>query len=206
MEKNDVTPGSSQDLREEEQTQEDAELSNGTDNEQPIPGSQTPEANHLAALQEERKKRKELSQKVAELEAKLTNQVPGSSEDVYSDEGRLLKGEISQLSTELKTLKEEREIARVESQFPQLAGKADELREFATSYPGVALESVAKLYLSEHGLLTAPKKGLEKPTGGSRTPTASGMTAEDVAKLRNTNYKKYTELVMSGKLRPEDIK
>jgi hypothetical protein len=50
----------------------------------------------------------------------------------------------------------------------------------------------------EKGLLEPVRKGLEKPTGGDRTPLSSGMSTEEVKSLRETDYKKYREMLKKG--------
>lgn len=170
---------------------------------QPEPkGSKTPESNLYAALEEERRLRKEAEQRAKELEQTQP------SDEVYSDEGKILKKEIGGLKAELESLREEREVEKVKSQFPALKDKSTEFDEFRKDYPRHKLENVAKLFMAEQGLLEdiQPRKGLEKPTAGPKNAIPSGFSVEDVANLRRTNFKKYTELLMSGKLNPDDIK
>ena len=168
-------------------------------------GSKTPEANLYAALEEERRLRKEAEQKARELETKVT--VEPETEEIFSDEGKVLQSKIGKLESELLRLQEERELERTMSSFPAIKDKLNEFEEYRKEYPRHKLENVAKLFLSENGLLDEPvRKGLERPVAGPKTPPSNSMTSEEVAHLRKTNYKRYTELITSGKLRPEDIK
>ena len=63
------------------------------------------------------------------------------------------------------------------------------------------MENVVKLFLSENGLIESPRRGLEKPTGGDRTPPLMGMTSEEVKTLRETNYRKYEDMLMKGQIK-----
>src|SRR3990167_11283661 len=77
---------------------------------QPVPGSKTDPELLLKSLQEEREKRKLAEERAKALEE---NQASALPEDDYSDEGRVLKKEISSLSQEVKNLKEERELEKI---------------------------------------------------------------------------------------------
>lgn len=134
-----------------------------------------------------------------QLETLQTN-VP-SNDDIYSEEGQALKKQIEEQNATITALKEEREIEKVVSQFPILKDKQAEFDEFRKEYPRHKLENVAKLFLAENDLLETKRKGLEKPSGGSHTPPSSGkMSADDVKRLRETNYKKYMEMLQNGQI------
>ena len=157
------------------------------------PGSKTPETNLLAALHEERRLRKEAEDKLQ------TFNTTTPSEEVYSDEGKVLLDRIAQLEARDKAREDAFELDRLFNQYPLLREKAQEFAQYRESeHPRAKLESVAKLYLNEQGLLDSPRKGLEKPTGGQRGPSDPGMTPEDVKVLRETNYKKYKDMLMKG--------
>src|SRR3990167_2745153 len=159
----------------------------------PVPGSQTPSENLLAALKEERVKRKELEDKLQ------TFNTTTPSEEVYSDEGKVLLDRIAALEARDKAREEQLELERIYSQFPLLREKANEFKEYReTEHPRAKIESVAKLYLNEQGLLDNPRKGLEKPTGGPRTPMTSEPTVEEVKALRENNPAKYRDMLKKG--------
>ena len=161
----------------------------------PTPGSQTPEANLLAALKEERARRKEL-------EEQLNNNATNPAEDeIFSDEGKALKKQLDDLQLKFNQQEDEKELQKVHSQFPDVKELSAEFDEFRKDYPRHKLENVAKLFRAEKGLLEPVRKGLEQPTGGTRTPMTSGMTADDVKTLRETNFKKYQEMLMNGQLK-----
>ena len=60
------------------------------------------------------------------------------------------------------------------------------------------LMTAAKVFVNEKGLNTPTRPGAERPSGGDRTPPASGMSPDDVKNLRETDYKKYREMVKKG--------
>ena len=160
-------------------------------------GSKTESELLLKSLKEEREKRREDAEKIKLLEEELLKS--STSENViFSDEGEYLKKQISSLSDKIRSIESDKDFQGITNQFPILKEKLDEFKTFQLDYPSVKLEQVAKLFLSENGLFNKPRKGLEKPTGGSKAPFTTGMTADDIKTLRETNYKKYTEMLMKG--------
>lgn len=160
------------------------------------PGEKTDPALLLKSLQEERQKRKELEQALEQ--ATLTNKVLPDDE-VMSDEGRALKSEISSLTAKIAQIEEEKELDKLYAQYPLLKEKANEFNEYRKAeHPRAKIGSVAKLYLAEQGLLEVPRKGLEKQTGGDRTPVSSEIKPEDLKNLRVNNPKKYQEMLTKG--------
>jgi hypothetical protein len=168
------------------------------------PGSKTDSELLLKSLQEERDKRKNSEEKIKNLEEELDNLKSSilPDTDVYSEEGKALQAKISSVEAKLVSMEEERNLERIFSIYPILKENADDFNEYRKAeYPKTKIESVAKIYLAEKGLLeTDQRKGLEKTTGGTRGPAPVGMTIEDVENLRKTNYKKYKQLLMEGKL------
>lgn len=157
----------------------------------PTPGSQTPESNLLAALKEERAKRKEL-------EDKLNNQTT-TPDEIYSDEGRALKNHITSLEAKIEAIEEEKNLERLYNQYPLLREKASEFNEYReANHPRAKLESVVKLFLVENGLLEPVRRGLESPTGGPRVPVSDKMTQEDIKNLRETDFRKYSDMLKKG--------
>ena|SRR3990167_9611912 len=166
-------------------------------------GDKTDSALLLESLQVEREKRR-----VLEEEVRLLKETPlDVSDEAVSDEGRALQAKINSLEAKFGQLEEDKQIASIQTQYPAIKDKMDEFNEFKQDYPRHKLESIAKLFLVEKGLLesTIVRKGLETATGGERTPAPTGMSAKDVKELRTTDFRKYQEMLMSGKLRPEDI-
>lgn len=160
-------------------------------------GTKTPPENLYNALQEERKLRKEQSEEIKELRTQLETLTSASSGDPDEDAAR----KIGALEKKLETLEDERRLDRVVAQYPALADKRAEFEEFSKEYPKHKADVVAKLFLAENDLLEskAPRKGLEKKTGGTQAAAQTGLTLEDVDELRKTNYKKYLEDLSAGK-------
>lgn len=112
-------------------------------------------------------------------------------------------GEIGRLQEQVSVLTANAQKSEVLEMFPQLKEaqvwndfevfRADEINK------GLPFKTAAKAFLTEKGLTAPTRPGLEGPTGGDRTPPPTGtMTAEDAAKLRTTDYKKYRELLKAG--------
>lgn len=165
----------------------------------PPVGSQTPSENLYAALAEERRMRQ-----VAEDKLKSLSTTDLSEPEVVSDEAKLLKGHIDSLSAKISQMEEDKELESLFVRYPVLKENADKFKDFRlTEHPRAKIESAAKIYLAENGLLEGRRVGLENPTGGTRAPVTTGMTADDVANLRKNNWKKYQELLSKGLIKME---
>lgn len=165
----------------------------------PQAGDKTPPNLLLKSLQEERAK-------AARLEAELNSfkSQPPASEEIFSDEGKTLQGYIGKLKSEVSTLTSEMAKRDLLAANPILKDKWSDFEAFHTDpeNAGMSLKTAAKAFIVEHGLNEEPKprKGLEKPTGGTRSAPASGMTSDDVRILRQTNFRKYTEMLRKGQI------
>lgn len=129
----------------------------------------------------------------ADLQAQLdTYIVPSDPEDQRIDK----------LASELSDVKAKLSKSEVLEAHPRLKEMWSELEQFRNEPDnlGMNLKTAAKAFLIEKGLLEPMRKGLEKPTGGSPAPVSSGMSAEDVSNLRQTNYKKYREMIKKGQI------
>lgn len=152
------------------------------------------------ALEEERRMRKE-----AEEEAeRLKNLAPSENSDVFSDEGRALKGEISVLNQKLSDIERKEARREVENEFPVIKDKKDEFNEFLEDEENkrLSIKKAAKLFLAEKGLLnpeTPERKGLETPTSGGKKPEP-GLSDEEKENIRKTDYRKYEQLIREGKI------
>jgi len=166
----------------------------------PPVGAQTPQENLYAALAEERQRRKEA-------EAKLNNIATEdpSEPDVISDEAKILKGHIDTLSAKISQMEEDKSIEKLCVEYPLLKENLDKFNDFRLAeHPRAKIESVAKIYLAENGLLESRRVGLENPTGGGRAPVSKGMTSDDIANLRKNNWKKYQDLLSKGLLKMDE--
>ena len=164
---------------------------------QPQAGDKTPSHLLLKSLQEERQKVKELEETINQLKSSPT------SEDVFSDEGKVLDSKIKTLENELSTLRTESSRKDVLITYPVLKDKWSEFEEFRNNpeNKGMNMRTAAKSFLVENGFFEPTRQGLEKPTGGAGTPSPTSMTADDVKTLRETNWRKYQELVKSGQIK-----
>lgn len=121
------------------------------------------------------------------------NNVPSDPED----------DKVGKLQAQVDDLQKKQAVSEVIEKYPILKDKLEDLEAFRElpENKGMNLKTAAKAFVVEKGLLEPQRQGLERPTGGPRTPVASGMTADDVANLRNTNFKKYLEMVRNGEIK-----
>lgn len=164
-------------------------------------GTKTPEPNLYAALAEERRMRKELDEKMGQLEQELNTLKSTTPQgEAFSDEGKLLEGKISTLNQTIARLEEERTIEKLLVAYPVLKEAMQDFNEYRKDYPRHKMENVARLFLSEKGLLeTTQRVGLETPSG-SKTPVSTKMTQDDVKRLRETQPKRYAEMLRAGNI------
>jgi small-conductance mechanosensitive channel len=156
----------------------------------------------LKSLQDERDENRILKKKLSELEEKLnSNSSSDVSDDVFSDEGKLLKREIDSLKSKILEGEEREALSVIMSTYPALKDVETEFDEYRKKYPLVELDSIAKLFLNENGMLNQKRKGLLRPTGGDKTPVPSGMTTQEVETLRKNNGKKYREMLKKGQIK-----
>ena len=167
---------------------------------QPEPkGVKTPPENLYAALEEERRKRKEAEDKLYSISSE-----PNTTE-AFSDEGKLLENKIKSLESTVNALQEDKLLSNVHAQYPELKGMSAEFDAFRADYPRTKIENAAKLFLMEKGVLNTPRKGLEKQSSGGQAPASDRLTAEEVSDLRKNNHRKYAELLMSGKIKLDEL-
>lgn len=152
----------------------------------------------LKSLKEEKEKRRRLEE---ELETLKSSALP--DEEVVSDEGRILAGKIKTLESALAEFKTDSDKKDVLIIYPILKGQWNELEEYRAlpENKGMNLRTAAKAYLIESGQLDAPRKGLEKPTGGPKTPPTPDMDAEAIDELRKNNPKKYYSMLKKGQIK-----
>lgn len=142
---------------------------------------------------------KKANERTAELERELAalqdNPVPS---DIDANKITKLEGDIA----DLKAVDTKRQV--IES-FPQLKDLWTDLESFREDpeNAGMSLKTAAKAFLTEKGLLgdSKPRAGFEPPTGGDRQPQSQGMTVAEAENLRKNDYKKYREMLKSGKLK-----
>lgn len=172
----------------------------------PAPGSQTPPENLLGALHEERRLRKEAEERAerAEADAAALKEAgtPSVPDNGFSDEGKaIIEQHVKPLAETITSLQEQLVLKDLVVAYPALKDKLTDFEDFRKDYPRHKLENVAKLFLSERGLLVPTTRiGLETTTGGDRTPAPAGMSLADVKNLRETNYNEYKRRLLDGTL------
>lgn len=87
--------------------------------------------------------------------------------------------------------------------YPQLAESEEEFKKEAYKHPkSISLDVIAKSYLFDKKVPetteTPARPGLESPTGGPKTPLSTGMTLEDITRLRKEEPQKYSDMVRKG--------
>ena len=147
----------------------------------------------LASLQKEREQRRISEARVLELEDVIASSVSSGTEGE----------DIAALKVELAEIKRKQQRSEVLETYPELKDKWADFEEFRSDpeNKGMAMRTAAKAFVVEKGLSGSPRPGLEKPTGGQRVPLTSGISVEDVKTLRETNYKKYLELLKKGQIK-----
>lgn len=158
-----------------------------------LSGDKTPPNKLLESLQEEREKRRELEERISVLES-------SNNLEAFSDEGKALERQIKEQDSKIETLLQDNAKKDVLLRYPDLKDKWQEVEEYrqAPENKGMNLNTAVKAYMVENGLLEPQRKGLEKTTGGERTAPSQKMTAEDVKNLRETDFKKYQDLLEKG--------
>lgn len=142
------------------------------------------------------KEKKELQDRLAQMEALQTE---------YVDPDDAVMQKLHELDSKLSSIELDKKLSTLETTYPVLKDKQSEFEAFREDpeNAGMKLETAAKAFLVENDLVEgAPKrKGLEKAGGGQRVPPSNGKhSAEDVKRLRETNYKEYMKLIKSGTL------
>lgn len=140
----------------------------------------------------------------------INNPAPVVNDEYLSDEGRMLGEKIKKLEDIVLENKRKEEERTVLEKYPQLKDKQDEFNEYLESpeNSGISFDRLAKIFVLEKGLVeTQPKrKGLEKPTGGSSPKNqSSGMSADDLKRLRENEPRKYEKLIREGRIDLDNI-
>lgn len=166
------------------------------------------------ALQDERIARKKLQRELQKKEDRLAELESSAahsefdSDTEYSEEGKVLKREISELHKKLSRVEEQRQLDSLMQQYPVLKDHSEEFDEFKEDYVGIDTAKVARLFLAERGYLhsAAPKReGLERATGPGDTPAVSKVSRDDIKRLREEQPRKYIQMIREGAIDPENI-
>lgn len=167
------------------------------------PGDKTDSALLLDALHVEREKRRMAEEKARLLQQQLTD--PTLPDDIMSDEGKILFRKLETQTSELADVKSQLAKKDLLLAHPEMADKWQEFEDFRQlpDNHGMNMNTAAKAFRIEKLLETGlpPRKGLEQPTGGDKTPPTTGMTADDVRTLRETNFKLYQKKLLAGEIK-----
>lgn len=173
---------------------------------EPKPGEKTDPALLLKSLQEEREEKKRERDARIAAETKLAQLEAAQNPVVFSDEGKAILQVIEPVKAEVEKIRSDAELSVLYANNPVLVDKKVEFDEYRSDpqNKGMSLATAARAFIVEKYLTTPPpaRKGLEGPSGGGRVPPATdGMTAQEADNLRTTNYREYSRLVRTGKLK-----
>lgn len=181
---------------------------------EPKAGDKTPPNELLGSLQEERDRRRKSEAREKELEEQLTilqNSSTSTDDEVFSDEGKALNQKFNErtkfLEDQLAEIKDEnakKDLLITNPEIKEHLAEFEEYREDPEN-KGMNMNTAAKAFMVDKGLLKTKRTGLEKPTGSTREPSTVGkMTAADAKSLRETNFKKYQEMVINDQIQIVD--
>lgn len=171
-----------------------------------LAGDKTPPNELLGNLQKERERRRESEARQLELEEKIKQleESSTSSEDVYYSDGeKALKSEITGLKSDLAKINRDAAESKLKLSNPTISEHWNEFVEYQTDpdNKGMNLNTAAKAFLADKGLVSVARKGLEKSTGGEGKPASVGkISGADAELLRKTNYKKYLEMIRNDQI------
>jgi hypothetical protein len=164
----------------------------------------------LSALEEERTWRKDWEKKYKDLESTInSHEKPDPVEILVGDEA--LRNEVKILNQRIASFENKDTRKTLEVTYPQLVDKRTEFDEFLgkEENKGLPISRAATLFLAENGLLgTTPIKrdGLEQPVGGGHIPPVTGLDKDEIKRIRETQPRKYIQMIREGKINPDDIK
>jgi len=141
----------------------------------------------------ERAKKAEQEKRELEERLALLESTPSYIDD---EESRKLRSEIAEIKGKFAK-------SEVIENYPVLKDCWKDFESFheLDENKGMNIKTAAKAFLTEKGLLDPVRKGLEKPTGGDRAPISSAMSSDEVKKLRETDYRKYLEMLKKGQIK-----
>ncbi len=139
---------------------------------------------------------KKSNERIDDLEAEIAVLKSGSGE--YKDE------RVGDLQAEIAEIKAKQQKVEVQEAFPQLKEIWSDFEKFREDpeNAGMNMRTAAKAFVAEKDLTPNRRPGLEKPTGGDRAPiTTGGMSSEEAKRLRETDYRKYSEMLRKGQIK-----
>lgn len=115
-----------------------------------------------------------------------------------------LQQKIETLSVTVNSLQSELDKSKLVAEHPVLKDAWQDFEAFRQldENKGMSVATAAKAFMVEKGLTDPSRPGLDRPTGGPRTPPATGMMSpDDAKKLRETDYRKYRQMLEAGQIR-----
>mgnify|MGYP001615419209 CR=1 FL=1 len=130
---------------------------------------------------------------------------PSEEQDVYSDEGKVLKGEIKSLKDTIRSIENKEARREAEAEFPVLKERKADFEAFLEDDENkrLSVRKAATLFLAEQNLLAPEppeRKGLEKPTSGGQAPPEPKITPEQALEIMRTDSRKFEKLIREGKI------
>jgi len=149
----------------------------------------------------ERAKKAEQRNKELEEDNLSVETVPSMFDD--DETVGLLKTQLSETKETLSEIQKELYKSKVIEKYPLIKEAWDDFESFRElpENKGMNMMTAAKAFMIEKDLLETERKGLEGPTGGDRTPIPSGMSADEVKRLRENDPRKYREMIKKGQLK-----
>ena len=158
----------------------------------------------IQALDEERRHIKLLEEELQKTKSSVSPEqlaeVPDW--DLMTDNEKWIAKEVIQLKDKTKW---EEDMTRARKAFPALGNKEAEFKEYCYKFPkSVDVEVLARSFLfepvkEEPVQEIEPKKGLERPTGGSRQAPSSEISLEEIQRIRENQPKVYEKMIRDGK-------
>lgn len=172
------------------------------------PGDKTEPALLLENLHIERDKRRTAEANEAEAKRQLAAALEAAAEaggEVLSPEGKALQAEIRRLGGIVAAGERTAQLNDLHTAYPALKDKDAEFKEYLRDpeNAGMSLKTAAKSFLTENNLLAppaAPRRGLERETGGGHVPVKTGLTPDEIDNLRINNYGEYVKRLKAGTL------
>ena len=166
---------------------------------QGVPYERFREVNEKAkALEDELRKQRESSVSSEQLAKEYPDW------DMMTESERWMAKKVINLEEKVRW---EEDLKKAQKIYPALGEKEAEFKDYAYKFPkSVDIEVLAKSFLFDKVTppvpepAATPKKGLEKPTGGSRQAPAPGLGLGDIKRLREEQPRVYEKMLREGKL------
>jgi hypothetical protein len=156
-----------------------------------------PEKDYKQMFEDQRRRAEKAEREAKELQGRLaSNHVTLEEEGSGDEETVAIKSELREIKTKLAK-------AELLEAHPVLKESWNDFEKFREEdeNKGMNLRTAAKSFMVERGLLEPQRKGLEKPTGGTKIPSSTNTSPEEVTKLRTTDHRKYRDMLLKGQIK-----